>query len=129
MGGRGGSGRSIAAPALVQVPAVDANAMADLDIRDAYQTALDIMGKGDKPSEMTGGPWVDMLRLRTALSQLGWDREKQDREIMRFLRERKAVGQSEANRKVMTQRQVDAQLMRGGNTVDIISLKDWRPQR
>jgi hypothetical protein len=37
MGGRGGSGRSSAA--LVQVPVVDANAVADLDIRDAYDDA------------------------------------------------------------------------------------------
>jgi hypothetical protein len=113
----------------VQVPAVDANALADMDIRDAYQNALDASGRGDKPSGQTGGPWMSMLRLRTALSQLGWDRGKQDRELMRFIRERKAFASSEPNRKVMSQRDRDAQLTRGGDTIDIISIKDWRPQR
>ena len=127
MGGRGGSGRSSAA--LIQVPVVDAAAMADLDIRDAYQHALDARGRGNQPSGIQGGgPWVSMLELRNALSTLGWDKEKQDRELMRFIRERKAFAHSEANRKIMTQRMIDAQLTRGGNTIDIVSLKDWRPQ-
>ena len=126
MGGRGGSGRSSAA--IIQVPVVGAATMADLDIRDAYQHALDARGIGNKPSGQQGGPWVSMLELRTALSTLGWDKEKQDRELMRFFRERKAFANSEPNRKVMTQRMIDAQLMRGGNTIDIVSLKDWRPQ-
>jgi len=124
MGGRGGSGRSSAA--VIQVPAGDANAMADLDIRDAYQNALDRAGRGSAPSGQTGGPWLSMLDLRTALSTLGWDRGKQDRELMRFIRERKAFVSSESNRKIMTQRSIDAQLLRGGNTVDNFSLKDWR---
>jgi hypothetical protein len=29
----------------------------------------------------------------------------------------------------MSQRDRDAQLTRGGDTIDIISIKDWRPQR
>lgn len=126
MGGRGGSGRSSAA--IIQVPVVDANTLADMDIRDAYQNAADTLGKGSIPSGQEGGPWISMLRIRTALSQLGWDKEKQDRELMRFIRERKAFASSEPNRKVMSKRDIDAQLLRGGNTVDIISLKNWRPQ-
>jgi hypothetical protein len=126
MGGRGGSGRSSAA--VIQVPAGDANAMADQDIRDAYQNALDAMGKGSSPSGQQGGPWVNMLRLRTALSQLGWDRAKQDQELMRFIRQRKAYVHGEANRKAMTPQHVAAQLLRGGDTIDVISLKDWRPR-
>ena len=124
MGGRGGSGRSSAA--VIQVSAGDANAMADLDIRDAYQNALDRSGRGSAPSGQEGGPWLNVLDLRTALSTLGWDREKQDRELLRFIRERKAFVSSEPNRKVMTQRMRDAALHRGGDTIDIISLKDWR---
>lgn len=126
MGGRGGSGRSSAA--IIQVPAVDANQLADMDIRDAYQNALDASGRGSKPSGQQGGPWLSLLRLRTALSQLGWDREKQDRELMRFIRERKAFVSSEPNRKAMSQRDRDAALARGGDTIDIFSLKDWRPR-
>lgn len=126
MGGRGGSGNRAAA--IVQAPVVDSNMLADMDIRDAYQNALDAAGRGDKPSGQEGGPWIDMLRLRNALSQLGWDRERQDRELMRFIRERKAFVSSESNRKIMTPRQIDAQLLRGGDTIDVISLKNWRPQ-
>jgi hypothetical protein len=124
MGGRGGSGRSSAA--IVQMPVIDAAAMADLDIKDAYNDVLNITGRANSPSDQQGGPWVSIFRLRNALATRGWDREKQDRELMRFIRERKAFASSESNRKVMTQQQIEAALHRGGNTIDIISLKDWR---
>lgn len=133
MGGRGG-GPSPSALGQAQKKAAAAqsaagtNALADADIREAYQNAADAIGKGDMPSGQIGGPWVNMLRLRAALSQLGWGREKQDRELMRFIRERKAFAAGEANRKAMTRQHIDAQLLRGGDTIDKISMKDWRPR-
>lgn len=128
MGGRGG-GSSVRSPIVVaQQSIAERNAMADMDIRDAYQNALDAMGRGNKPSGQEGGPWMSMLRLRTALSQLGWSREKQDTELMRFIRERKAFVTPESNRKVMSQRDRDAALHRGGDTIDVFSLKNWKPQ-
>jgi hypothetical protein len=98
MGGRGGSGRSSAA--VIQVPAVDAKALADMDLRDAYEDVANITNAASRNQNQ--GPWVTIQRLRTALSTRGWDREKQDREITRFVREGKAVAAPESNQKLMT---------------------------
>lgn len=105
MGGRGGSGRSSAA--VIQVPAVDANALADLDIRDAYEDAINIKG-------LTGNPWVTLQALRTALSVRGMDRERQDRELIRFANERKAILIPEENQKTLTPAVRNAGLSYGG---------------
>lgn len=120
MGGRGGSGRSSAA--IVQMPAIDSNALADRDIADAYETVLDITGARER-SFQTHGPWVTLQRLRTALSTLGWDREKQDRELLRLVRERKAIVSPESNQKTMTPEFRRAALQMGGEDKHIFSLK------
>lgn len=84
MGGRGGSGRSSAA--IIQVPVVDAAALADLDIRDAYDDAL-----AANPNAGTQSKWVSVERMRTALSVRGWDRERQDEQLLRFVRQNKGT--------------------------------------
>ena len=113
MGGRGGSGRSSAA--IVQMPAIDTNAIADLDIRDAYDDVLNITGQTSK--------FVSLQRLRVALSTRGWDRERQDREILRFVRERKGVLSPESNQKVLPQSWRDAALRMGNEDKHLISIK------
>jgi hypothetical protein len=105
MGGRGGSGRSSAA--VIQVPAGDANAMADLDIRDAYDDALNIKGN-------TGNRWVTLQALRTALSVRGMSRERQDRELTRFANERKGILLPEEIQRTLTPGVRDAGLRYGG---------------
>jgi hypothetical protein len=106
MGGRGGSGRSSAA--VIQVPAGDANAMADLDIRDAYEDALNIKG-------VTGNRWVTLQALRTALNVRGMDRARQDRELTRFANERKGIIIPEENQQTLTKAVRDAGLSYGGD--------------
>lgn len=117
MGGRGGSGRSSAA--IIQVPVVDAKAMADMDLRDAYEDVVAITNKASFNDEH--GPWVTIQQLRTALSTRGWDREKQDREITRFVRERKAVAAPESNQKLMTQAFRNAAIHIGNEDKHIIA--------
>ena len=113
MGGRGGSGRSSAA--IVQMPAIDTNAIADMDIRDAYEDVLNITGQVSK--------FVALQRLRVALSTRGWDRERQDREILRFVRERKGVLSPESNQKVLPQSWRDAALRMGNEDKHLIYIK------
>lgn len=117
MGGRGGSGRSSAA--IIQVPVVDANAMADMDLRDAYEDVAAIVNAASRNQNQ--GPWVTLQRLRTALATRGWDREKQDREIARFVRERKAVAIPESNQQTMTKAFDDAAIIIGNQRKHIIS--------
>lgn|SRR5688572_691303 len=116
MGGRGGSGRSSAA--IVQVPTVDAGAIADLDIRDAFDDAL-----AANPNRTSGNRWVSLTRLRTALSVRGWDRERQDREILRFVRERKGILNPESNQKVLSKRDRDDAIQMGGEDKHIFTIK------
>lgn len=114
MGGRGGSGRSSAA--LIQVPAVDSNAIADLDIADAYEDAMNIKGKPQNP-------WVTLESMRTALNVRGMDRERQDRELIRFANERKGILIPEENQKVLTKGQRDAGLTYGGEVQHLFSIE------
>lgn len=117
MGGRGGSGRSVAG--LIKVPVVDADALADMDLRDAYEDVANITNAASRNQNQ--GPWVTIQRLRTALATRGWDREKQDREILRFIRERKAVAAPESNQKLMTQAFRDSAIRIGNEDKHIIS--------
>lgn len=114
MGGRGGSGRSSAA--VVQLPAADPNMLADMDIRDAYDDAINIKG-------LTGNPWVTLQQLRTALSVRGMDRERQDRELTRFANERKAVLIPEENQKTLTPAVRNAGLTYGGEVQHLFRIE------
>lgn len=116
MGGRGGSGRSSAA--VVQMPAFDANGIADLDIRDAYEDAL-----AANPNSVAGVEWVSLTRLRTALAVRGWDRDRQDREILRFVRERKGILNPESNQKVLSPRDRADAITMGGEQKHIFMVK------
>ena len=127
MGGRGGSGRSSAA--IVQMPVMDTQALeslADADIRDAAEMAIDSMHNPDQVRERDSrdhGPWISLLRLRTALSTLGWDRERQDRELHRFFRQRKANLIPESNQKALTKAHRDAALNVGREDKHLIAIK------
>lgn len=114
MGGRGGSGRSSAA--IIQVPVMDSNALADMDIRDAYDDALNIKG-------LTGNPWVTLQQLRTALSTRGMSRERQDQQLTRFADERKGVLIPEENQKTLTQAVRDAGLTYGGEVQHLFRIE------
>lgn len=121
MGGRGGSpgtgtseGRSTGP--LVQAPVFDAKAIADLDIEDAYQDAINIKG-------LTGNPWVTLQQLRTALNVRGWDRERQDRELTRFANERKGTLIPEENQKTLTPAVRNAGLTYGGEVQHLIRIQ------
>ena len=114
MGGRGGSGRSSAA--MITVPAVDSNALADMDIADAYEDAINIKG-------LTGNPWVTLQQLRTALSVRGMDRERQDRELTRFANERKGVLIPEENQKTLTPAVRNAGLTYGGEVQHLFRIE------
>ena len=114
MGGRGGSGRSSAA--VIQVPAVDSNALADMDITDAYEDAVNIKG-------VAGNPWVTLQQLRTALSVRGMDRERQDRELTRFANERKGILIPEENQKTLTPAVRNAGLTYGGEVQHLFRIE------
>jgi hypothetical protein len=114
MGGRGGSGRSSAA--VIQVPAVDSRALADMDIADAYEDVLNIKG-------LSGNPWVTLLQLRTALSVRGMDRERQDRELTRFANERKGILVPEENQKTLTPVVRNAGLTYGGEVQHLFRIE------
>jgi hypothetical protein len=117
MGGRGGSGRSSAG--LIKVPVVDAAAMADMDIRDAYEDAL-----AANPNRTNSfGDWVSMERLRTALAVRGWDRERQDQEILRFVRERKGVLSPDSNQKILSDADRRAQIRQGNENQGIFKIE------
>lgn len=115
MGGRGG-GSSTRSPIVVaQQTIAERNAVADLDIRDAYDDVLNITGQSSR--------YVSLQRLRVALSTRGWDREKQDRELLRFTRERKAILIPESNQKVLPQSWRDAALRMGNEDKHLILIK------
>ncbi len=115
MGGRGG-GSSVRSPIVVAQQTIEQrNAMADMDIRDAYDDVLNITGQSS--------PYVSLQRLRVALSTRGWDRERQDREILRFARERKGILSPESNQKVLPQSWRDAAIRMGGEDKHLIVVK------
>lgn len=121
MGGRGG-GSSTRSPIVVaQQSIAQQNEAADLDIRDAYQQVIDITNPPDFHQQH--GPWVTIQRMRTALSTLGWSRERQDEQLRRFVRERKAIANPESNQKIMTQAFRDSALRIGNEDKHIISIK------
>lgn len=95
MGGRGGAPPRNVLAGLVQVPAVDANAVADMDIRDAYQDALNTQGRDF-------GRWVTLLQLRTALNVRGWSRDRQDEQLRRFYKEGRGILIPEEDQKTLT---------------------------
>lgn len=112
MGGRGG-GSSVRSPIVVaQQTLADREAMADMDIRDAFEDVANIIGKPVGANEQN--PWVSLLRLRTALAVRGWDRERQDRELRRFIRDDKGGAVPENNQKSLSQAQRDAAIRMGG---------------
>lgn len=123
MGGRGG-GSSTRSPIVVaQQTLAERDAMADQDIRDAYDNVIDIMGAQHRRNA-GAGPQVSLLRLRTALSTRGWDRDRQDRELLRFVRERKGILIPESNQKALTKAHRDASLRVGNEDKHLISVKD-----
>lgn len=112
MGGRGGSGNRAAA--VMQMPAVDNNALADLDIRDAIDDVLNITGQSSD--------WVSLQRLRTALSTRGWDSDRQDRELSRFVRQGKGRLLEEEDQGLLTREVRRAALPFGDNVYHLIRL-------
>lgn len=116
MGGRGGG--SGGGGGLIQVPVFDEKAIADLDIADAYQDALD-----SRPNSSADNPWVSVTRMRTALAVRGWSRERQDRELLRFVRERKGILNPESNQKVLSPDQRNDGIMMGNERKDIFMIK------
>lgn len=117
MGGRGG-GSSARSPIVVaQQTIAQQNAMADLDIADAYEDAMNIKaGSGDNP-------WVTIQSMRTALSVRGWSRERQDEQLRRFVRERKGVANPESNQKTLTKALRDSALNIGNENKHIFMVK------
>lgn len=116
MGGRGG-GSSVRSPIVVaQQTIAEANALADMDIRDAYDDVLNITGQQSR--------YVALQRLRVALSTRGWSRERQDEQLRRFVRERKGILIPESNQKVLPQSWRDAALRVGNEEKHLILIKD-----
>lgn len=116
MGGRGG-GSSVRSPIVVaQQSIAQQNAMADLDIRDAYEDALNVKG-------LTGNRWVTLQQLRTALNVRGWSRERQDSQLVRFANERKAILIPEENQKTLTKAVQDAGLTYGGEVQHLFRIE------
>lgn len=116
MGGRGGGSSLASKSAPISVPAMDSNAVADLDIRDAYDDAINIKG-------LTGNPWVTLQQLRTALSVRGFDRDRQDRELIRFANERKGILIPEENQKTLTPAVRKAGLEYGGEVQHLFRIE------
>ena len=121
MGGRGGSGsrgtdQAPSSRAVVQVPVVDAEALADLDIRDAYQDVLNIRDR-------KMGDWVTLLQLRNALSVRGMDKGRQDRELSRFFTQGKGNLDLEVNQKTLTPAVRNAGLVYGGETMHMFNIE------
>lgn len=116
MGGRGG-GSSVRSPIVVaQQSIADQNAVADLDIRDAYDDAINIKG-------LTGNPWVTLQQLRTALNVRGWSRERQDSQLRRFADQRKGILIPEENQKTLTKAVRDAGLTYGGEVQHLFRIE------
>ena len=113
MGGRGGSGRSSAA---VAMPAVDANTLADMDIRDAMEDVVNITGQSS--------PWVSLQRLRTTLSTRGWDTERQDQELTRFVSQGKGRLLAEEDPGLLTKELRRAKLAYGDDNYHLIRLSN-----
>lgn len=126
MGGRGG-GSSTRSPIVVaQQTLAEREAMADMDIRDAYEAAIDASPNPARTRDTMNagsGPWISMVRMRNALSTLGWSRERQDTELTRFLRQRKSIMIPESNQKAMDKRDRDAALHIGNEDKHLISIK------
>lgn len=116
MGGRGGAPPRNVLAGLIQVPAVDANAVADMDIRDAYEDVINIKG-------LSGNPWVTLQQLRTALNVRGMDRDRQDRELTRFANERKGTLIPEENQKTLTPAVRNAGLTYGGEVQHLFRIE------
>lgn len=107
MGGRGG-GSSVRSPIVVaQQSIAQQNALADLDIRDAYQDALNAQGRDF-------GRYVTLQQMRTALNVRGWSRERQDSQLRRFANERKGILIPEEDQKTLTRALREAGLSYGG---------------
>lgn len=109
MGGRGGSGRSIAAPA---APTVVAEAPID--------QILNAMRNAARQVEFGGKLLVGMYDLRQQLSKLGWDRERQDAELIKASRARQLILAPAVNQKLLLQRDRDATVRLGGEDKGIV---------
>src|SRR6187402_697489 len=113
MGGRGGSGQRAAA--ITYVPVADPGVIADMDIRDSIEDVVNITGQTS--------PWVSLQRLRVALSTRGWDSDRQDRELSRFVSEGKASLLAEEDRGLLTKELRRAALAYGDDNYHLIRLK------
>ena len=117
MGGRGGSGTPEARqPALVKVPSVNADELADRDVRDAYEDVLNITN-----SQVA---WVDLTRLRTALNTRGMSRDRQDEALLRMVDQRKIRLIPEENQKVISDRDRAAAIRLSGEDKHLIAFRD-----
>lgn len=92
------------------------NAMADLDIQDAYEDALNTRGQNL-------GSWVTLQQLRTALNIRGWSRERQDAQLRRFANERKGVLLPEEAQHTLTKAVRDAGLTYGGEVQHLFRIE------
>lgn len=117
MGGRGGSGPSQSRERSGgAATAVDGNALADADIRDAVEDVLNITGQTSQ--------WVTLQRLRTALSTRGWSEDRQDEQLTRFVREGKASLLVEEDAGLVTKAVRRSALAYGDENYHLIRLKN-----
>jgi len=87
-----------------------------MDIRDAVDDVFNITGQSS--------PWVSLQRLRTALSTRGWDTERQDRELTRFVSQGKGRLLAEEDSGLLTKELRRAKLAYGDDNYHLIRLSN-----
>lgn len=114
MGGRGGAPMRAQANAVAS--AVGSDGLADRDIRDAVEDVFNITGQSSQ--------WVSLQRLRTALSTRGWDTDRQDRELTRFVSQGKGSLLTEDDEGLLTKAVRRSALGYGDDNYHLIRLNN-----
>lgn len=119
MGGRGG-GSSIASRAAA--PSV--NSVAPRNDADR-QALIDVFNRiNDAKTERLGfEAIVTVTEVRSALGELGWSREKQEQEMVKMVRERKAILSPQSNQKILTARQREDFIWMGGEPKSLFHIE------
>jgi hypothetical protein len=114
MGGRGGSGRSVAAqgPAASNATAPDSD---ELVLREAFAQAL---------TRSNSDQWVEVSTLRDMLAARGWSREKQEAEILKFVRARKGVLAPQSTQGFLTAKNRRDAIQMGNQDKHLFSIED-----
>lgn len=114
MGGRGGGPNSSALGQALKEAAAPAAQPSAVD------QIIDAMSRATRKEVFGGKMIVGMFDLREQLSALGWNREKQDAELIKASRQRKLILAPYTNQKVLIPRDREAALRLGGENKGLV---------